>query len=256
MFASELISEIYSIFPHQPGENTIYVPLDSNSASYSHAFGPLRQPSVTFFFFFFLMSLACKTLILFSQKTTHQVFPFTFPKLFLIGNNVFSLICTSQERLSLICLVLKMSVFIFTNNFKDSEMFLHLFPCWCYSKMLNTHNNMCNIASDNVYDNWRQLNPTVKNWMYFIQTQAEALTVCESNFEKSHLHKCTFGDDWEVKNIYTVTYTISPLKECCSLKCYHSSYNYYVWDKIYLCRTQKYVLHSIYIPLRLYLKNL
>lgn len=149
-----------------------------------------------------------------------------------------------------------MSVFVFTNNFKDSEMFLHLFPCWWYSKMLNTHNNICNIASDNVYDNWRQLNPTVKNWMYFIQTQAEALTVCESNFEKSHLHKCTFGDDWEVKIIYTVTYTISPLKECRSLKCYHSSYNYYVWDKIYLCRTQKYVLHSIYIPLRLYLKNL
>lgn len=104
-FESDL--ETHSISPHQSEEDRIQVLLDSNMASCSCASGPQRQPSATFFFFFFLMQLEHKTLFLFSQKTTHEVFSFTFPKLFFIGNNVFALVRTSQERLSLIRPVLK-----------------------------------------------------------------------------------------------------------------------------------------------------
>lgn len=59
---------------------------------------------------------------------------------------------------------------------------------------------MHNIASENVYDNWRPWNMTNKNLMYFVQTQVETLPACESNFEKSDFQKCTFGDDLGSKN--------------------------------------------------------
>lgn len=43
--------------------------------------------------------------------------------------------------------------------------------------------------------------------MYFIQMQAEALPVCEPNFEKLHFHKCYFGNDLgNKKDIYNNLY--------------------------------------------------
>ena len=54
---------------------------------------------------------------------------------------------------------------------------------------------MCNIASENVYGEWRPRHPTDKNLRYFVQAQAQTLPVWDSNFEKSYFQKCTFGDD-------------------------------------------------------------
>lgn len=151
------------------------------------------------------MQLKHKTLFLFSQKTTHEVFSFTFPKLFFIGNNVFALICIRQERLSLIRPVLKMSVFIFTNNFKVRDMFLHLFPCWWDSKILCTHTIVCIIQLLRMFMATRDHETQLTRIKCPLSKHKHRISLSVSLILKSHIFRnAPLEMTWGVKMIFTI----------------------------------------------------